>query len=184
MASHPRDVTPAPLITEAKIQRRVQALAKEIIARMGQEPVMVALLKGSFLFAADLLREMGRQGAKPKLDFLAVSSYGSGTQSTGQVQVQLAIKEPLQGRDVLLVDDILDTGNTFAHVIELLKAQGAQQVLTCTLLNKQARRQQPVVADFIGFEVPDAFVVGYGIDWDNHFRELPYVGVIPPEAYR
>ncbi|MEG3641012.1 hypoxanthine phosphoribosyltransferase [Magnetococcus sp. PR-3] len=183
MPMHPRDVTPTPLITEDKIQQRVESLAKEIIAQMGPEPLLVALLKGSFLFAADLLREMGRQGARPKLDFLAVSSYGRGTESSGQVEVTLAVKEPLKGRHVLLVDDILDTGNTFMHVMSLLKEQGAHEVLTCTLLNKQARRQQPITADFIGFEVPDAFVVGYGIDWDNHFRELPYVGIVPPEAY-
>ncbi|MBF0590216.1 MAG: hypoxanthine phosphoribosyltransferase, partial [Magnetococcales bacterium] len=104
MPMHPRDVTPTTLIAEEKLQQRVAELATEIIEKMGPEPLMVALLKGSFLFAADLLREMGRQGARPKLDFLAVSSYGSGTQSSGQVEVKLAVKEPLEGRQVLLVD--------------------------------------------------------------------------------
>nr|CRH07008.1 Hypoxanthine-guanine phosphoribosyltransferase [Candidatus Magnetococcus massalia] len=183
MTSSPYDVVPEVLIPEEQLQARVGAMAAEIHEKLGDHFVMVSLLKGAFLFTADLLRELGRLGARPSLDFMAISSYGSGTVSSGNVEVKMDLKEDLHGAQVLLVDDILDTGNTFMHVMAHLKQAGAREVMTCVLLNKQARRQQPIAADIIGFEVPDAFVVGYGIDWDNHFRELPHVGVIPEASH-
>nr|WP_241893512.1 hypoxanthine phosphoribosyltransferase [Magnetofaba australis] len=166
------------MITEEQLQERVAVMARQVVDLVGPQPILVSLLKGAFMFTADLLRELGRIGAKPHLDFMRVSSYGSGTVSSGQVEVLLDIKEDIRGKSVVVVDDILDTGNTLKAVSDLLKSKGASQVRSCMLLDKPARRTADVTPDIVGFEIPDAFVVGYGIDWDNRFRELPYVGVV------
>lgn len=165
-----------PLIEEAVIASRVEAMAADIVATIPGDFTMLALLKGAFVFAADLARALARAGAAPQVDFLRISSYGSGTESSGTVQILDRLPEGLAGRPVLLVDDIADSGRTLAAVRTLLLEAGASEVRVCALLDKPSRRVVPVPVDFVGFTVDDVFVVGYGIDWAERFRHLPYVG--------
>ena len=145
----------------------------------GDQPVvMVVLLKGAFMFAADLIRALDRRGVHPEVDFLSASSYGSGTESSGDVQVGAVPSTDLVGRDVLLVDDILDTGRSLKKVCGMLEARGAGSIRTCVLLDKPSRRKVDVEADFVGFVVPNRFVVGYGVDLAGRYRHLPFVGVL------
>ncbi len=167
-----------PLLGEEEIQRRVGELARDIAARLPQRFVLVALLKGSFMLAADLVRALGRLGMAPQVEFMQVSSYGLGTRSQGRVRVLGELPEAVRGRPVLLVDDIQDTGRTLAFVRELLYEHGAVRIWTCVLLDKPARRELPIAPDFVGFTIPDVFVVGYGIDYAERYRHLPYVARI------
>lgn len=171
----------SPLFTEEHIRQRVEELAAAIAPRLGPEPVLVALLTGAFVFTADLVRALSRQGVRPHVDFMVLSSYGKGTVSSGRVQVKLDCQESLAGRQVLLVDDILDSGNTLTFAIEHLRRKGATEVLTCLLLDKPERRQVPITADFLGFTVPNVFIVGYGIDYAEQYRELPFVAMVHEE---
>jgi len=158
------------LYTEEEIKRRVKTLAEEIRRKFpaGEELVVVGLLKGSFVFLADLVREL--EGAV-LVDFIAASSY-AGTESTGNVRIKKDLDIDIKGRNVLLVDDILDTGRTFQKVLELLKVRQPKMLKTCVLLDKPSRRVVDISADFVGFKIPDHFVVGYGLDWDELGRNL------------
>jgi len=158
------------LIPEEEIKRRISQLAEEIEKHFprDEELVVVGLLKGSFVFVSDLVREFER----PVLvDFMSVSSY-RGTESTGNVEVKKDLDTDIKGKHVLLVDDILDTGRTFKKVLELLRTREPEEIKTCVLLDKPSRRVVDIKADFVGFEIPDHFVVGYGLDWDEMGRNL------------
>jgi len=171
-----------PLYSAEDIAARVTDLAGEIAARTAPSDdrsfVMMVLLKGAFMFAADLARALDRHGIHPELAFLSASSYGAGTESSGIVETGPGDWADIERREVLLVDDILDTGRTLDHVRRLVYEHGAADVRTCVLLDKPARRVVDLHADFVGFEVPDRFVVGYGIDWAERFRHLPFLGVV------
>ncbi|MBF0368367.1 MAG: hypoxanthine phosphoribosyltransferase [Magnetococcales bacterium] len=166
------------LLTEAQITKRVNALAEEIAADLGPEPHVVGLFKGAFVFAADLIRAMHRHGVEPTMDFMHISSYGDGTESSGQVELNIDCRDNLEGRQVLVVDDILDSGNSLTFAVEHLKKKGAERVTTCVLMDKPSRRTLPIKADYIGFQVPNLFVVGYGMDYAERYRELPYIASI------
>jgi len=170
------------LISRERIAERVHALASQIAVRHGgtreDDLVVVALLKGAFMFASDLLRALDEIGVHPQIDFLTVSSYGSGTESSGTVKVQSEPQSDLQGRDVLLVDDLLDSGRSLAFARGFIEERGARRVETCVLLDKPDRRVVDVRPDYVGFEIPNRFVVGYGVDWAERYRHLPYIGVV------
>jgi len=168
------------LVTEAQIERRIRSLSKEIARDFeGRDLVIVAVLNGTVLFLADLIRCLS---LPLRLDFVGVSSYGLGTES-GEVVFTKELRLDVRGRDVLLVDDILDTGKTLHRVLAMLKELKPRQVKTCVLLEKAARRVEAVRADYIGFSIPDEFVVGYGLDFAERYRNLPFIGVLRPEIY-
>jgi len=158
------------LITEDEIKRRIKQLAKEVenIFPSGEDLIVIGLLKGSFMFVSDLVREI----RKPVLvDFMSVSSY-VGTESSGNVSIKKDIDINIKGKNVLLVDDILDTGRTFKKVLEIIQSKNPKDIKTCVLLDKPARRVVDIEADLVGFSIPDHFVVGYGLDWDELGRNL------------
>lgn len=165
-----------PLFTAEEIGARVDALAVAIAARVPGDVTVVGLLKGSFMFAADLIRALDRHGLRPYVEFLQVSSYGLEQESSGRVKVIGGMPETAAGKDVLLVDDIQDTGRTLAFTAELLKSHGARRIWSAALLDKPSRRVVPFDVDFIGFEIEDVFVVGYGIDFAERYRHLPFIG--------
>jgi hypoxanthine phosphoribosyltransferase len=165
-------------LSAAEIAARVDTLAGEIARRLGPEPMVVAVLKGSFIFAADLLRALHRHGGRPQVEFMTLSSYGAGLFSQGHVEVVRDIADEVSGRDVLLLDDILETGRTLAFAKAHLLALGAASVSLCVLLRKPARLTAEIEADFVGFDTPDLFVVGYGLDYAHRYRELPYIGLL------
>ncbi|WP_048645102.1 hypoxanthine phosphoribosyltransferase [Nitratireductor soli] len=169
------------LFSASAIARRNLELAKEIADREYDDLLVISVLKGSFIFAADLIRAMHDVGISPEVEFIMISSYGAGTES-GTVKVLRDIDNDVAGRDVLLIDDILESGNTLKHTRELMLSRGAKSVSIAVLLDKHSRRQTTVDADFIGFECPDYFVVGYGMDVAHAFRELPFVGVVKGDA--
>jgi len=160
------------------IARRVEELAAAIAAALPAEFTLVGLLKGAFVFTADLVRALDRAGMRPRVEFLQVSSYGLGTESSGTVKVIGEMPSSIAGRPVLLVDDIQDTGRTLLFTRDLLLQHGASRVWTCALLDKPSRRVVDIQPDFVGFEIPDLFVVGYGIDWAERFRHLPWIGAV------
>ncbi len=164
------------LFDEAEIAARTQAMAKDIAAAGPKDLLVVAILKGSFMFAADLLRALHRAGLEPQVEFFHLSSYLDGTVSSGNVRILRDIDSPVRGRDVLLIDDILESGRTLAFAKDLLAARGARRVLICTMLEKPGKRAVAVKADFVGFVCPDVFVVGYGMDVAHYYRELPFIG--------
>jgi hypoxanthine phosphoribosyltransferase len=164
------------LFSEQKIAERTAALAKEIAAVEPKDLLVVAVLKGSFMFAADLLRAMYRVGLEPQVEFFHLSSYREGTVSSGSVKILRDIESVVKDRDIVLVDDILESGRTLAFAKDLLVARGARRVLVCTLLEKKGKRAVSIVADFVGFVCPDEFVVGYGMDVAHSYRELPFIG--------
>ena len=171
-----------------KIQARIAVLANEIAQSLAKhaaasatgqsrEPLLaVAILKGSFIFAADLIRAMHRIGLAPQVEFMTLSSYKERMKTSGQVEVRRDIETEVRGRDLLLIDDILETGRTLAFAKDLLTARGARTVRTCVLLEKPGKRAVDIDADFRAFVCPDVFVVGYGMDLAHHYRQLPYVG--------
>jgi len=169
------------LISEAQLARRVQSLAREIEKDFaGRETVVVSLLNGTVLFLADLIRHLP---IPLRLDFIGVSSYGLGTEA-GDLVFTKELRLDVRGRDVLLVDDILDTGNTLSRVLPKLRALKPRRIKTCVLLDKPERRVKRVRADYIGFTIPDVFVVGYGLDFAERYRNLPFVGVLHPQIYK
>lgn len=172
----PASVTP--LLSEEAIKTRVAEMADELAPLLPPETVAVALLKGAFIFAADLVRELSRRGVVLRLEFLRLSSYGDGMASSGRIKVGQEVETDLSGKTTLLIDDILDTGNTLAFAKRHLLDKGAERVIACLLLDKPSRRTAEVEADLIGFTIPDAFVVGYGIDHAENYRELPSIGVV------
>ena len=168
--------TVAILFAEEAIGRRVDELAEAIAAALPRSFTLVGLLKGSFMFVADLARALSRAGCHVRIEFMRVSSYGSGTTSSGIVSLMGDAPAGVKGEPVLLVDDIQDTGRTLAFTREFLLERGADRVWTCTLLDKPSRREVGGNCDFTGFVIPDVFVVGYGIDYAERYRELPYIG--------
>jgi hypoxanthine phosphoribosyltransferase len=169
------------LITERQIARRVGEMSSQIEQDFaGSEMVIVSLLNGTVMFLADLIRNL----ALPlRLDFIGVSSYGAGTES-GTLVFTKELRLDVKGREVLIVDDILDTGKTVRHVLDKLQALKPARIRTCVLLNKAARRIEDVQADYVGFEIPDLFVVGYGLDFAERYRNLPFVGVLHRHIYK
>ncbi len=153
-------------------------MAAEIAAAEPRDLLAVAVLKGSFMFAADLLRALHGAGLAPQVEFVHLSSYGAGTASSGTVRVVRDIDSDVAGRDVLLVDDILESGRTLAFARDLLLGRGARRVLVAVMLEKPGKRAVAMDADFVGFTCPDLFVVGYGMDAAHRFRELPFIGVV------
>lgn len=166
------------LFSAEAIARRVEALAQEIAATRLDDPIIVAVLKGSFIFAADLIRALHRQGLAPEIDFIFLASYGAGTTSKGEVAILRDVESELKGRDVVIVDDILDSGRTLAFAKALLQTRGARSVRTCVLVDKQVPRAAPITPDFVGFHCPPVFVVGYGMDLAHRYRELPFIGEV------
>ena len=162
----------------AEIAARVDVMAGELAAKLPADTLVVSVLKGSFVFAADLIRALSRSGADWSMDFLTLSSYGTGTESSGRVRVVRDIVDDVRHREVLLVDDILESGLTLSFAKNLIKERGAHRVWVCTLLDKPHKRRAPLQADFTGFEAGDEFLVGYGLDWAHRFRGLPYIGVV------
>lgn len=159
-----------------EIARRIDALAARIAEQKLERLLVVAILKGSFVFAADLIRALHRAGLEPEVDFMSLSSYRKSTTSSGKVEILRDIELDVTGRNVLLVDDILESGRTLAFAKDLVTARGARKVLTCVLLDKPVRRAVQVEADLAAFECPKVFVVGYGMDLAHRYRELPFVG--------
>ncbi len=169
------------LITEEQLARRVKILAREIERDFrGRETVVVSLLSGTVMFLADLMRHIS---LPMRLDFIGVSSYGSGTES-GELVFTKELRLDVRGRDMLLVDDILDTGKTMSRVLPKLKLLKPRRIKVCVLLDKPSRRVEKIKADYIGFAVPDFFVVGYGLDFAERYRNLPFVGVLHPHIYK
>ena len=166
----------------AEIATRVDEMAAELAAKLPADTLVVSVLKGSFVFAADLIRALSRSGANWSMDFLTLSSYGSGTETTGNVRIVRDIVDDVRNRDVLLIDDILESGFTLSFARNLMKERGAHRVWVCTLLDKPHKRRIQLDADFTGFEAGDEFLVGYGLDWAHRFRGLPYIGVVEKTA--
>ena len=167
------------LIDKGRIAKRVDGLVDEIAAATGNgNLIVIGILKGSFMFLADLMRGFHRHNIHPRIDFLTLSSYGSGTVSSGQIDVIHDIREDIRDADVLLVDDILDTGRTLSFTRKLMLERGARSVQTCVLLDKKVHRAVEFEADYAGFPIENQFVVGYGLDYDNLYRELPHIAGI------
>ena len=166
------------LFDETAIDKRNTELARDIAKHSFDNLLVVPVLKGSFMFAADLLRALHREGLTPHVEFIQLSSYRKSTVSSGQVTIIKDVDSSVEGRDVLLVDDILESGRTITFAKDLLSARGARRVWTCVLLEKPGKRAVTIDADFVGFECPDLFVVGYGMDVAHAYRELPFVGVV------
>ena len=163
------------------INRRVRELAGEIRAAGLENLLVIAILKGSFIFAADLIRALHEVGLAPEVDFITLSSYRKGMQSTGRVEILRDIDMDVTGRNILLVDDILESGRTLAFAKDLLAARGASRISTCVLLKKKIHRAVDIEADFHAFDCPELFVVGYGMDVAYRYRQLPFVGYITRE---
>ncbi|MDI6703624.1 MAG: hypoxanthine phosphoribosyltransferase [bacterium] len=169
---------PVLLISKEDIQKRVQELAREISKDYrDKKPFVICILKGAWMFMADLVRELK---VPVECDFLAVSSYGGETESSGVVKIMADLTRPIEGKDVLIVEDIVDTGLTLRYLKEILLSRAPKSLKICTLLDKPSRRQVKIKLDYVGFEVPDRFVVGYGLDCQEHFRNLPYIAYVEP----
>lgn len=169
------DYTIKTLLTREEVEKRIKELAKEIEKDYcGKDLLVIGLLKGSIMFMSDLIKEMD---LPVMMDFMSVSSY-SGTTSTGVINVLKDTDISVKDKDVLIVEDIIDTGLTLSHVKKLLEDRGAKSLKICTLLDKPSRRTIEMKGDYVGFEIPDEFVVGYGLDYDQHHRNLPYVGIV------
>lgn len=167
------------IFTAEEIARQVDKLALEISRSMGPEIFIVSILKGSFIFAADLMRALHVHGVRPQVDFITMSSYEERSHSTGNIHLLRDIKDDLSGKKILLLDDILDTGQTLHYVRKLFADRGAGDIKLCVLLDKPGRRQVEITAEFVGFNSPEVFVVGYGLDFGHRFRELPFIGAVP-----
>ena len=167
------------LITPRLLEQRVAGMAREIAAAgPGENLVVIGILRGSFIFLADLVRWFDRSDLHPRIDFIIMESYGHGTTPTAEPTVTRDCSIDLAGADVVIVDDILDTGRTLQKAAAHLQAKGARSVRTCVLLDKPSRRVVPFEADFVGFRIEDAFVVGYGLDYDGRHRELPHIAKV------
>ena len=168
------------LISKDEIESRVAEMGRRITADFrDKDPIFVGVLKGCFIFMADLMRHVD---IKCTMDFMAVSSY-SGTSSTGAVKITKDLSDDIEGRHVIIVEDILDSGVTLSYLKQYLMVRRPASITIATLMDKPARRKADVYADYSCFEVPDAFVVGYGLDYNEHYRNLPYIGVLKPEIY-
>lgn len=169
------------LHTKEEIAARVRELGAAITRDYaGKRPTIISILRGSYIFMADLTRSIDLPCS---VDFMSVSSYGAGTASSGQVKIIKDLSDSIEGRDLLIVEDILDTGNTLFHLREVLMTRKPASVRICTLLDKPERREQDIYADYTGFSIPNAFVVGYGLDYAEEYRNLPYIGILKPQVY-
>ena len=169
------------LLTEEQIQSRIKEMGAQLSEDYkNKKVVMICLLKGAAFFACDLSRAMT---IPVRMEFMVASSYGKGTETSGSVAIHLDVKDDIAGMDVLLVDDIIDTGLTFARVKELLKTKNPASVKTVAMCDKAERRKNDMAADYVGFSIPDEFVVGYGLDYAGDYRNLPYIGILKPAVY-
>lgn len=169
------------ILTEDEIRARTAELGAEISADYGDEPIlMIAVLRGAALFVADLSREIT---SPVEIDFMAVSSYGSSTKTSGVVRIIKDLDETIEGRHVLVVEDILDSGLTLKYLLKNLASRKPRTLEVATLLNKRGKQRVPIECKYTGFDVPDEFVVGYGLDYAERYRNLPYIGVLKPEVY-
>ena len=169
------------LFSEEQLKNRVAELAAMIEKDYeGKEIMLISVLRGSFVFMADLCRAIDLPCT---LDFMSVSSYGKGTRSSGQVQITKDLSEDISGRHVIVIEDILDSGNTLSYLLKMLENRNPASIRLCTLLDKPERRVKPVEVHYSGFTIPDAFVVGYGLDYAEKYRNLPYIGILKPEVY-
>jgi hypoxanthine phosphoribosyltransferase len=170
------------LIDEERLKQRVRELAEAILNDYQdiEDLLLVCVLKGAFVFLADLSREMQRPH---QVDFMGISSYGSGTRTSGAVRIILDLKQDIAGRHILIVEDIIDSGRTLEYICRNLMARSPASLRICTLLNKPTRREVDVQVDYLGFEIPDEFVVGYGLDFDEIYRNLPYIAILRPEIF-
>ena len=170
------------LYTEKQIAARIEAMGMEMYEDLkGRDPLFVSVLRGAFIFMADIVRACQ---VKSDVEFIAVSSYGNAFSSSGAVQITHDIQQDITGRDLVVIEDILDSGNTLNFLKQYFITKGAASVKICTLLDKPSRRTKAITADYIGFVVPDEFVVGYGLDYCQKYRNLPYIGVLKPEVYQ
>lgn len=164
------------LLSEEEVERRIQEIGDQISRDYaGKQVHLVCVLKGGSFFMCELAK---RITVPVSIDFMSVSSYGKDTKSSGVVRIVKDLDEPLAGRHVLVVEDIVDSGRTLSYLLEMLKDRGPEDVQLCTLLDKPSRRVVDIRADYTGFEIPDEFVVGYGLDYDQKYRNLPYVGMV------
>jgi hypoxanthine phosphoribosyltransferase len=170
------------LITEEQIRQRTQELAQAISRDYaGQDLHLICVLKGGVVFLVDLMRELS---IAHSVDFMATSSYGADTKSSGVVRILKDLDKSIEGRNVLIVEDIIDTGYTLNYLIRILRERRPASLRICTLLNKPERREVDIPVDYIGFDIPNKFVIGYGLDFNEHYRNLPFVGVLKPELYQ
>jgi hypoxanthine phosphoribosyltransferase len=169
------------LITREQVREKTSELGRQITKDYeDKDPLLICVLKGGLLFLADLMREIQ---LPLEIDFMAVSSYGDSTESRGVVRILMDLDRNIQGRHVLIVEDIIDTGGTLNYIIENLRTRDPASIKICTLLDKPARRVLDIPIDYVGFVIPDKFVIGYGLDFGEIYRNLPYVGVLKPELY-
>ncbi|GIV77157.1 MAG: hypoxanthine phosphoribosyltransferase [Litorilinea sp.] len=170
------------LVDEQTLQQRVCELGQRISdAYRGQDLLLVSVLKGSIVFMADLIRAID---IPHEIDFMATSSYGAGTQSSGVVRILKDLNHPIEGRNILIVEDIIDSGNTLDYLVRILRERRPASLRIVTLLDKPDRREVDIHVDWIGFSIPNDFVVGYGLDYNEVFRNLPYIGILKPDIYR
>lgn len=169
------------LITSEQIREKTAELARQITSDYeGQDLLLLCILKGGLMFLADLMREIQ---LPLEIDFMAVSSYGDSTESSGVVRILMDLETNIQGRNVLIVEDIIDTGRTLNYILHNLRTRRPASIRICALLNKPARRQLDIPVDYLGFQIPDKFVIGYGLDYGEIYRNLPFVGVLRPDLY-
>ena len=169
------------LCTEEQIRARIQELGGQLYQDLaGKNPLFVSVLRGAFIFMADIVRACP---LKCDVEFIAVSSYENATSSSGVVKITHDIQQDISGRHLVVIEDILDSGRTLSFLKQYFLTKGAASVTICTLLDKPARREKAIEADYVGFSVPDEFVVGYGLDYAQKYRNLPYIGVLKPEVY-
>jgi len=169
------------LVTEEELKRRVAEMGEALYEQFaGKNPIFLGVLKGSFVFIADLMRACQ---LKSDIEFIAVSSYANATESSGRVNIKYDLQQDITDRHLIIVEDILDSGNTLAFMKQDFMAKGAASITIVTLLDKPSRREKAVYPDLAGFTVPDEFVVGYGLDYAQRYRNVPYIGVLKPEVY-
>jgi len=176
-----RDIAETLIGTE-ELQAKVTELGRQISEDYrGRNPLLICLLRGAVVFLSDLIRATD---IPLEMDFMAISSYGDSTESSGVVRLMMDLKSNITGRDVLIVEDIVDTGRTLAYILDNLRTRRPADVKVCALLSKPSRREIEVELDYLGFEIPDKFVVGYGLDYAENYRNLPFIGVLKPELYK
>jgi hypoxanthine phosphoribosyltransferase len=170
------------LIGTEELQAKIAELGRQISEDYrGRNPLLICLLRGAVVFLSDLIRVMD---IPLEMDFMAISSYGASTKSSGVVRLVMDLKSNITGRNVLIVEDIVDTGRTLAYILDNLRTRHPADIKVCTLLSKPSRREVQVELDYLGFEIPDKFVVGYGLDYAEAYRNLPFIGVLKPELYK
>jgi len=170
------------LYTQEEIAQRVRDLGREMYQALeGKNPLFVSVLRGAFVFMADIVRACQ---ARCEVEFISVSSYGNRTTSSGAVEITRDIQQDITGRSIVVIEDILDSGNTLYFLKQYFLTKGAASVSICTLMDKPSRRVKAIKPDYVGFEIPDEFVVGYGLDYAQKYRNLPYIGVLKPEVYQ